>query len=759
MANERLMIKRQTRKNRLTEVGVLLVACALLLFTVSGPAWSAEEAGEATEAAEDYMLEETTVTATKTGETLLQETSIAISAFDKEALDRAGIIDVQNLDLVTPNMITNKDTRSAVVYMRGVGSNAFFSGSHDSVGIYVDDAYTPRNTGLYSSLLDTERVEVLRGPQGTLYGRNTSGGAVRVMTAMPTEEISGYAMIEFGTENKYGFNGALSGPITNNLKGRIAFLKMNRDGFYDNKAPLTPDTADDRDWTGARIKLQFTPSENLDFVLTGEYHNLENEGDAPFQFEDPAPFVAAGAQPFKPLDFVTTNPYGNERGVEQETERVSLTGNFDLPRGISLKSVTTYNEHVWSGSSDLDGTTLDLLDILDQKQAFKSFTQEFQLNGQWGDLTLVGGLFYLHENEYNRTKNRVDYVLIVHGDQHYGIEGDSYAAYLTGKYDLTERLSMSAGIRYSYDERENFIDNKTVLDLSPLFGFPLGSVMVPSFYSEIDDESWSNLSPKVSLDYRLTEDVFLYASFTGGYKAGGWNSFAATEKRGSFDPEKVWSYEVGVKSDWLDRRLRVNLALFYYDYIDMQLSSFGLDASGIYSVTIRNATDSDVYGGELDVMARPVPNLTLGVSLASTFGEYGSFEGDDTKGNIVNLAGKTLVFAPEWSVSAYGQYVVTVKDYGFVSFNANYSWQDEYFPEMSNTYIIDARGILDARLVFETTDGKWSLDVYGKNLTDERYRTEQASFIGLGGIATADNPIGVLVSDGLNFGVRLRYRF
>jgi iron complex outermembrane receptor protein len=720
------------------------------------------------EQAKEYAatLEEIVVTATKHGETKLQETGMAISVFNSEDLERGGILELNDIEKLVPNLTTRELVRDNGVFLRGVGGLPIWTGGHDAVSIYVDDAYTPRHTGMFSSILDIERVEVLRGPQGTLYGRNTSGGAIRLITKKPTEVLTGYATAEFGTENRLGLEGALSGPITDNLKARFAFIQTSRDGFFDNNGPNTAETVDDDERLGARLTVQFTPSERSDFVLTAEYQKKENEGGSPFGFQDTTGLEAIGAQPYNVFEDLATAPVPT--GIEHINERVDLTATFKLARDISLKSVTAYSHHRRKHSSQEDGSTLNLLYQSFERQDWTSFTQEFQLNGSWGNLDLVGGFFYLYEDEYVLMTGEWDFgdpstfqgpgFSIASDD--YGMDGDSYAAYLTGNYALTERLSVLAGIRYSHEERARYIDNQFVFEPGTPAEFFVWD------FEDVDKHSWEAVTPKLALEYRATEDALLYASITRGFRAGGWAMSIVGSDQPPFEEEYVWSYEVGAKTDWYDRRLRVNLALFYTDYTDMQLASFGVVPGAGFQIFMRNATDSEISGGELEIWARPVPNLDLGVSIGSVFGEYGSFVQTSLQtGQPEDQKGKTIMFAPEWSINAFANYVVSM-NWGSVSFSANYSWHDDYFPEPTNFYVIPGKGILDVGVMFESADRKYYVEAYGRNLTDKRYFNSLSNASGFGGalpsgqpVVTVDNGHTAMVSDGRNVGVRFGYRF
>ena len=647
----------------------------MILLAQAEPAGDIEKKAreiEAEQAKEDAVtLEEIVVTATKLGETNLQETGMAISVFSGEDLERAGILELTDLELVVPNLTFRELVRDIGVFLRGVGGLPIWTGGHDAVSIYVDDAYTPRHTGMFSSILDIDRVEVLRGPQGTLYGRNTSGGAIRLITKKPTEVLTSYATAEFGTQNRFGLEGALSGPITDNLKARIAFIQTSRDGFFDNNGPNTPETVDDDERLGARLTVQFTPSESADIVLTAEYHEKKNEGGSPFGFQDTTGLEVIGAQPYNVFDNLATAPVGEERGIEHINERVDLTATFQLPRDISLKSVTAYSHHRRRHSSQEDGSTLNLLNQTFERQDWTSFTQEFQLNGNWGNLDLVGGLFYLYEDEYVLMTGEWDFgdpstfqgpgFSIASDD--YGMDGDSYAAYITGKYPLTERLSVSAGIRYSHEERKRYINNNFIFEPGTPAEFFVWD------FQDVDEHSWNAVTPKLALEYRATEDALLYASITRGFRAGGWAMSIVGSDQPPFDEEYVWSYEVGAKTDWYDRRLRVNLALFYTDYTDMQLASFATVPGQGFQIFMRNATDSEIFGGELEIWARPVPNLDLGVSIGSVSGEYGSFiQNSFITGQPEDQKGKNIMFAPELSVNVFAKYVVPVSNWGVCEF-------------------------------------------------------------------------------------------
>ncbi|MBT8342719.1 MAG: TonB-dependent receptor [Desulfatitalea sp.] len=712
----------------------------------------------------DYVLEDILVTATRIGETRLQKTPLTLSYFDDESIAENGTESLRDIDLVTPNMTFIKQPKAISFYMRGVGSYSPWSGGTEAIGITVNDVYTPKDKAAMVSLMDVEHIEVLRGPQGTLFGRNTSAGMIRIMTHMPTQSFSGYLISEYGTLNKFGFEGALSGPmVQDKLKGRLAFKKSFRDGFFENKGPDTPETVDDENLTGARTMIQLTPSQTCDFLVSGEYQRFENHGGTPWSFENPEPFVAAGALPWKPLESLATAPIDGGERHQTINKMLSLTSKFELAQGIYLKSITGYFDgKTISKAVDETGTSLLLYDAKLLETDVKSFTQEFQFNARWGKWDLLAGFFFLHEKDASVLDIGLTYDTILEYLQSYGTCGDSYAFYLSGTYPLTQSLSMTLGARYSLDKRDHFINT----EMAQNHGTKEAPVYLPwiptAYYTETGAKTWSDVSPKLGLEYTLTDNAFLYGSITKGYKAGGWNMLLALSPTYQFDPEYVWSYEVGAKTDWLGNRLRANLALFYYNYNDMQISTYGPSPErGSLKVTTRNASSTKIYGGELELSGHPVRELTLGVTVAATFGKYTSLAGTDLEGNAVDQSGNKLMATPEWSFSSFASYVMPVKKYGYVTFSSTWNWQGEYPSDPLNAekYWIKPRSIFNARVRFETLTGHWFLDAYGRNLTDKRYATLIHNWSPLGLIATPDNPMWVLASDGRIFGVQMGYRF
>ena len=706
------------------------------------------------------VLEEVVVTATKTGETDLQKTAMAISYLATETLESLAIQDARDIEYLVASMQNLKVSHLPTVFMRGVGSVSSFPGQSDGVSVYVDDVYTARYTGMQVGLLDLQGVEVLRGPQGTLYGRNSNGGAIRYITAMPGDDVNGYVDAEFGNVNKIALRAAAGGPLVGDtVKGRIAVARESRDGFIEDLS-FGGGTIDDMTRTAGRARLQFTPSDRIDIVLSADYQKYENEGGILVtEGASPDPLIAAGAVPFKPFESLA-HDIPNE-GYEHETELYSLVMNFQLPGDVSLKSITGLGTHVYdAGRNDRDMTSLAMTELKDFTFDYDTTTQEFQLNGAAGAFTWVGGLFYLNEEQgmyIDSALGPVASPLPVISTLDDSAEWKSYAAYLSASYAVNEQLAVTAGVRYTYDEMSGNMANQVGLQLGPTYITLAKNV-------ESVKSDWDDVSPKIGLEYQYSDDVFLYGTISKGYKAGGFDLAAFTPAVPPYDPEEVWSYEVGARTESFENRLRANLTLFYYDYNDMQVRSLVPTGLGV-AYQINNAGKATVMGAELELVGSPVENLTLGANVTYLDGTYDELIGPDMSvptPQPTDMSGNELIWTPPWAVNAFGTYDVAVQDKGMLTFTVNYSWKDKMYQDPLNDELrsYDPRSNLDASVRFAPASGNWSVNVYGRNLTDEVWFTSKSPVPY--GPAYANPPTafwGYITPDRRQYGVILGYRF
>ena len=421
----------------------------------------------------------------------------------------------------------------------------------------------------------------------------------------------------------------------------------------------------------------------------------------------------------------------------------------DLPFDLRLTSITAYRGVEFKTDVDSDFTEAPGV-LAEVREDQEQFSQEFQLHGANGDLIWVGGLFYLYENDDFKIGMQSPFFgQLMFGTPDFGmqtiasVKTNAYAAYVQGDYALNDRLSATAGIRYSYEKKSlDKIDAIFVGGFDVTFGGLTQETSV----------DWNAWTPKFGLQYEVSSDILVYASVTRGFKSGGFNPDPALIQS-SFDPEYLWAYEAGVKSDWLDNRFRINVGAFYYDYTDLQIQRIPSEGE-TPGLILENASDSTIKGFEVEVTARPVPQLDLSAGVAYLDTTYKEFMTARPNAPTVpvDVSGNRLNNAPKWSINLAGQYNQNIPNYGTLSLRGEYAWQDSVFFTFFNDPVMrqDSYGFLNARVSFTTIEGHWQVAIYGHNLTDEVYYSNMA-----------DGPFGVLgqINPPKTYGVQIRYSY
>ncbi|MBW2366620.1 MAG: TonB-dependent receptor [Deltaproteobacteria bacterium] len=485
---------------------------------------------------DDFILEETVVTATKTGETELQKTPIAITAFSAEALKNSGTTSIKGLSLMVPGLTMSANESFAQPYIRGIGTQLPFTGADTSVAVYLDGVYLGRSVSHFIDFIDVERVEVLRGPQGTLYGRNATGGAFNIVTMAPTTEWTGRISAGFGDYSQYRVEGTVSGPIVDDkVLARFSIMDAQHDGYMDNIG-VGPDPLDEN-VTALHGSLQFNISDNLQAVLSGDYSKSDDAGVA-MKATHPMglPFLL-GAQWID--DFWTVN-LGDPQWSEIELSGAAAKISLNLPSDMAFTSISSFRHIFIDMQTDVDATEVRMLKTVFGATGNEAdqFTQEFQLTGKWGRVNWVAGLFYFWEEDYEDWDLDITDVVpdfIMYYDA--WNETNAYAAFGQATYQVSDKISLTAGLRYSYEEK----DWKLIVS----------DTYTPAV-TQILSTKWDAVTPKFGIDYQVSEEMLLYASITRGFKSGGYNVVAV---QNAYDPEFIWSYEIGLKSDWLANRL------------------------------------------------------------------------------------------------------------------------------------------------------------------------------------------------------------
>ncbi|GAB4521063.1 MAG: TonB-dependent receptor [Amphiplicatus sp.] len=690
--------------------------------------------------------DEIVVTARRRAESL-QDVPVAVSAFSDDRVAELQADNLSGLQYATPNLYLDQgDASNAVIYLRGVGQNDSLAFADPGVGVYVDDVFIARSQAAFLELFDVERVEVLRGPQGTLYGRNTIGGAVKFVSTTPPDEFDAYFEAGAGNYDFATVKGRIGGPLAPGiLRGKAAFSASRRDGYNVNLFD-GEDDGDLKSFSG-RGALLYTPTDDLELLLS-----LDGKIDRPDTSRSPVRETAIAGAP-DPVGAPATivvfpasdDPYivdVNANGLSDLTAfGASLTGRWKASETITLESISSVRTLDFDLNLDTDGAPLPILDILllqDQTQ----FSQELRmLYDDGGRFTFTGGVYYFHDDDVtfsgvdNGSATIFGFPVILFGFASSSLAEtkqitNSYAAFGDATFALTDRLSFSAGLRYTYEKRksrrlfENFFDpSVSVIENTPPFLEGAGVPGTP-IAGEADFDA---LTPKVSLSYKPTDDILVYASVSRGFKSGGFDGRATTDFGFQpFDPEFVWSYEGGLKTSWLDGAVIANLAYFYNDYSDMQVTSFGADpVTGVFVSLFTNAAAATIQGVELELFAQPTERLSITGTTGWLDAEYDEFE-ILVGGVPTDVSDRPLVNAPRWNASLGATYEHPLGErfVGVVHVDGAYRGERAVEITASPELTQKRHGLLNAFVALKTADQRWELRGGVKNATNEAIRVQ-----------------------------------
>lgn len=701
--------------------------------------------------------DEIIVTARRTAESL-QEVPASVSAFSEEQLERLGATDATGLQGAIPNLnvVQGRGSSNATnIYIRGIGQPDALQTFDPAVGFYVDGVYYSRIRGTQMELFDVERLEVLRGPQGTLYGKNTIGGAYSLITRRPGQEPRGLAQVTIGDYGLLETRLAASGPLTDNFAIGGALFGISREGYVNN--PATGEDYNDRNAWGGRFQAAWDPSSTFSLDFSADYAEEDNAltmGQATNSLTTiiGAP-IPAGAvpSPLPEFNFTAQATPGLPNSSVLDHAGVSLRANWELNDNLTLRSITAVRALNYTDYIDIDATALELGDVLvdvDQDQV----SQELQAIWESDRWTMIGGLFYMRENVSSHQEAYADDLLggflgggtflrTVDDD----LETTSTAIFGNVSYDITERLSLSGGLRYTEEDKQYFRTTST-FSSNPIFTADPARIPV-----NIQD-TWEDLSGLVSLDFQFNPDLMFYARIAQGFKSGGFNGRANNQgEEAPYDPETVTSYEIGFKSDWLDNRLRANFALFYNDYRDFQARVSNLTTDPItmlpsVELTVLNAGELTISGAELELVFNPIEALTLDAQIGYLDAEYGEFRDLRFVAFGQSRAFQEPAFTPDWTMRFGASYVIDLASAGEVELNGSARFRSRMALAVDNTLtnstteipgmFQDDYWLYDASITWRPTD-ILSVALVGRNLSDEVYRTDAQEFSSVGNIRTA----------------------
>ena len=680
-------------------------------------------------------LAEVVVTAEKRSENL-QHVPISMTVISANDLSKRGIQDLRQIENSVPNLtFTGVDTSiSPAVSIRGISSDARNIGFETGVSMYVDGVYTGRPDSFSVDMLDLQQIEVLRGPQGTLFGKNTTAGAINITTRAPSDTPRGSAELIYGNYNAVIARGSISGPIVSGvLDGQVGGFYRSHDGYEKNLANSDRYYAEGLE--GGQGKLRFTPSASTDVTLALDGLS-EHERQAVNEMT-PGSFGYVPGQNAR--DVNVDAPVFEDRQIFG----VSLTGNHRFQNGSTLTSITAYRLANTHFLSDDDGSPEPFLtsDFLDKEH---QVSQELRFaSPSQGRFRYVVGLFYYDESintgrasiiPPDTLVGPVGIAVTLSGHVH----TQSYAAFGQADYDITPALTLTAGLRYTYEDKSMNMN---------LVGSPAFNIIDLVTSQSLSDSNWS---PMVNLALRLPNGVNLYAKMSQGFKSGGFNLDYVASSQLRFKPETVTSYEVGAKTE-LNDRVRLNAAAFYMDYNNLQVSSFE-QFSGF---VISNAATAHIWGLELDGQLKLFPGFQLDGGIGYLNATFSSYPNGGGLG--IDYTGNQLPIAPHWTANIGAEYRHSVGEWGSAYGRVSYAYRDGYYTDASNdpTTLLASHGLVDARIGFESRDGHWTVELWGKNLADTLYANDRGTPI-LGGLLGQH-----FVSYGppRTFGVRLATQF
>lgn len=725
-----------------TTTGLSASAIALVLaLSLPETALAQDGAGAAADTAEDAEQGVIVVTARRREENLL-DVPVAVTALGENALRDAQASTLGDLEGAVPNLsIHLGDAQNAAVYIRGVGQIDSLAFADPGVGIYIDDVYLGRAQGAFLDVYDVARIEVLRGPQGTLYGRNTIGGAIKFVSAPLENRVAGKFEIGAGNYGQLTAKGSLNAPIINDrLLVKASFARIVRDGFATNLVN-GEDDGDKSLWAG-RLAVEFRPSETVNLRV-----NADISRDRPDTSRTPARAtpvfgIPASSDPFEiEADFNTLS--------RLETRGVSAVLSVEATSELEIKSITAFRGMTYDTNLDLDATAFAFFGVYveeDQDQ----FSQELQFNYTGDRLTATGGLFYFREHDGTLSGLYGPAIGLVTGSFNDQLN-KSYAIYGQLGYAITDRIKATAGLRYT-EEDKDFARTQKFFD--PSISVPIDFTSPGLLVTDIDTSaSFSSLSPKFGLDFQASDDLMVYVSASRGFKSGGFDGRANTaEGAVPYLPETMWSYEAGLKSSFADHRITASLAAFHNDYSNLQLSSFVADQQGNFSALFTNAGRATMNGLELELAARPATGLNLNANLAWLDSQYDEFVGP---GGADISDQRKLVNAPRWSGGFGATYSLALGDAGDLKLGGNLSYRSKAYTVVSSSEELaqDAFALLDAFVRFESASGVWWLEAGGKNLTDKQAITHGFDLSDSLGyqLAYYNDPLTWTVSAGIRF--------
>jgi iron complex outermembrane recepter protein len=710
----------------------------------------------AVSAASEPALEEVLVNARKTQESL-QDVSVAVTAFTGSEIDALIMRDVRELEGMVPNFVI--DTVSvapggASIYIRGVGTQEVERSFDPAVGVVIDGVPLSFVNGSMRNTFDFESIEVLRGPQGTLFGRNTTGGVININRTRPTGEFGVRYEGTVGVDDLRDGKAIVNFPLGDNVAGKVGFARQT--GGYDRKNITIDEDVGEADNTELSATLLFTPTENFEARFTYVNYKDENDGIPLHGLDVPPPNLEEFTQDF----------YGQD--VDFEWDSYTLKMDYSLDKG-TITTILGYQETDEIVPTDFDGTSLNIFHaIRDQQSEQTSVETRFSSNDAFSEnFNFVAGIFYsTDEYQLNQETSIIAFLgpdAAQAANTTADHERDVWAAFAEFHIDLTDQLMLTLGGRYTEEEKDYLGTARVgvgyVPGSDPSALFIYGEPVFVDAGGAGDDEDWDEFTPKVGLDYRINDDVLTYLTYSEGFRSGGFNGRnTEPDNIGPYDPEFVSNWELGMKADFLDRTLRLNLAAFYNEYDDKQEEIIEFSELTGSNTVVRNASSVEIQGFEGELTWLACESLLINANFGYLDAEYKSYTADlsdDDIDNVIDNSYLELRRVPEWTGGVNATYTVSVGP-GDLSFYGSYRYTDEYQTDTLN----DPRGLLDEQEIVDVTIAyEWErapgktvrISAFGRDITDE---------IGLNSTVIIPGTIAFgAIAGGEQYGVRISGNF
>lgn len=723
----------------------LALACALV--AVASPASAQEQA-------EEERVEDIVVTAERR-EANLQDVPISVTAFSAEGLEQRGVQRVGDVIDFAPNVSRTSGPNGGDdggFFIRGIGQLDNSIAVDPGVGVYIDEIYIARTQSSSFDVFDVARVEVLRGPQGTLFGRNTIGGAISVVTQDPDNELGGRVQVTTGARNRIDVSAMITAPVSEHAGIRISAFTRNQDGLGRN--PERDVRFGTIDTLGGRVTFLAELPAGLDVRMSADYargrgtpaHQILLGFNPNSGITVPRPAFLGGPF-FRPGVSPTGVPFPAGVDNDRSTDRfrnftsapaqasfdnwgfaVRVSG--DIADGITLRSITGYREYDEDQANDFDGTGFGMYDTTN-RIGQRQLSQELQLAGEAldGRLTFLLGGYYFYEKIANEIRlctgsNRPRLTPgCLASDNDINLTVESVAGFGNIGFNITDNLELIGGARITRETKTqtyvSILDNRDGLQsvLPPIAMPPPGTARTVLPFTRVSD-TFEAFTPRLGLNWSPNRDMLVYASWARGFKSGGFTGRPSNQQILPYDPETVETFEVGVKTEWLDRRLRVNLAAFTSDYQALQLLVF-VPATGLFETA--NAGDARIRGVEAEVQAR-FGNLTLGGAVGYLDAEY-----TRVSPQVLGVTlDDRLPLTSDWTWSLSGQYDIAVGS-GELQLRADYSYRSTFSFQIENDplEIEPGYGLLSARATYVFPNDRLRVAIFGSNLTGERYFTNR----------------------------------